>query len=67
MAAPTTIDEAIEQSALGPKRVRVGNTEREQFTPAELLAAKQGTAATTAGNRNHLGLRFMKIIPPGAG
>ena len=67
MTAPTTVSNAIEQNALGPKRVQVGNTSVEQHAVADQIAADQHTKATTAGSKNHLGLRFVQLVPPGAG
>lgn len=67
MTAPTTIPDAIEANALGPKRVQVGNTSVEQHSVDDQIKADQHTKATTAGSKNHLGLRFVQLVPPGAG
>jgi hypothetical protein len=69
MAEPTTTDEAIEQLALGPKSVTVGNQSVTQHSADDLIkldqyqTAKRSAAAGVTG----FGLRFQKIIPPGAG
>lgn len=67
MTKPTTAAEAVTHNALGPKRVRVGKTEVEEFSPEELIKADVHQAAQTAASKNHMGLRFTKIVPPGAG
>lgn len=67
MAAPDNIPDAIEQNALGPKRVQVGNESVEQHSIQEQIDADNHQAAKAAGGRSHFGLRFTKIIPPGGG
>lgn len=69
MSVPEDIDEAIEQSALGPKKVQIGNQSVEQHSIQDLIAADHHVAAkasSSAGVRG-FGLRFQKIIPPGGG
>lgn len=63
----TEISDAIETNATGPRRVRVGNQEVEQHPLKDQIEADNHVAAKTAATRNHLGIRFRKIIPPGAG
>lgn len=69
MAAPTTTEEALEQAALGPKAVTVGNQSVTQQSVDEIIkadryaASKRAAAARTSG----FGLRFSKIVPPGGG
>lgn len=67
MAAPTNIPDAIEQNALGPKRVEVDGEEVEQHSIADQIAADQHLAAASAAAQPHFGLRFTKLVPPGAG
>jgi len=67
MTAPTTVASAIDQNARGPKRVQVGNQSVDQHPIADQIAADQYAKAETASGRNHLGLRFIQIVPPGAG
>ena len=67
MAVPDDIPDAIEQSALGPKRVQVGDQSVEQHSIKDLIAADNHQQSQTAKSRAHMGLRFTKIIPPGAG
>jgi hypothetical protein len=67
MAQPETIADAIEQTAKGPKRVQVSNQSVEQQSIDEQIQADQYLAAKQAAAKPHFGLRFTKIIPPGAG
>ena len=67
MAKPTTAAEAVVYNAIGPKKIRVGKEEIEEFTPAEIITAEHHAAAKVAAGKNHFGLRFNSIIPPGAG
>ena len=67
MAQPTTIEDAIEQNALGPKRVQVANQSVEQQAIADQIKADEYLASKTAAKRPQMGLRFSKIVPPGAG
>ena len=67
MTTPNTVDDAIDQNARGPKRVQVGNQSVEQHPIADQIAADVHAKADTAGGRPHLGLRFIQIVPPGAG
>lgn len=67
MSEPTTPEEAIEQNILGPKRVQIGNQSVEQHDIASQIAGDNHLAAKEAASKTHLGLRFIKIIPPGCG
>ena len=67
MAEPQNITEAIEQAAAKPQRVKVKSTEVEEHDLDQLIRADNHVAAKNAGRRNHQGLRFTKIIPPGCG
>ena len=67
MTVPTTVEEAITENAKGPKRVQLGNQSVEQHSLADQIAADNHAKANAASGKNHLGLRFVKIIPPGAG
>lgn len=67
MAAPETIGDAISLVAVSPKRTKVKGTEVEEHDLDQLIKADNHVAAKTAGNRNHIGLRFSQIVPPGAG
>lgn len=67
MSTPTNAKQAAEQAALGPKRVRVGNQEVEQFSPKELREQAIAEKADSAASKPHFGIRFTKLIPPGGG
>ena len=67
MAQPQTIEDAIEQNALGPKRVQVANQSVEQQVIADQIKADEYLAAKQAAAKSHFGLRFSKIVPHGAG
>jgi len=62
-----TISEAIQEGALGPKKASGDSGSIEQRPISELLEADNRRAAQVAAARNHLGLRFTKLEPPGAG
>lgn len=67
MTTPENIEEAIEQTALGPKRVQVGNQSVDTHAIKDLIDADDFSKAQTAKTRKHLGLRFRKLRPGGAG
>lgn len=67
MSTPETISEAIDENARGPKRVQVGNQSVEAHPIQDQIAADRYAKGESGTSRNHMGLRFMKIIPPGAG
>lgn len=59
--APTTIDEAIEQAALGPKSVTVAGQNTTLPSIDELLKAKEYESAKQAANATSLGVRYQKF------
>ena len=61
------LSDRIEQLALRPKRMTVDGVSIEQPSIQEVVEAQKALDAQTASSRNHQGLRFQKIIPPGAG
>jgi len=65
MAAPTTPEEAIEQTALGPKSATVDGNSVTQHSIDDLIKAadrvKSNTAATA--DRPGMGVRVQKITP----
>lgn len=67
MTTPSTVSNAIDQNARGPKRVQVGSESVEQHPIADQIAADQYAKSQTAAGKNHLGIRFIQIVPPGAG
>lgn len=67
-STPETIEDAIEQVALG--MVASGSESGRQFTNIsidDLIKADQYKAAKTAAAKAHFGLRFTKCVPPGGG
>ena len=67
MADPTNIPEAIAQVALGPKTSEENGRLITEHALGDLIKADNHVAAKAAARKNHMGLRFSKIIPPGAG
>jgi len=67
MADPTNIPEAIAQVALSPKSSEENGRIVTEHRLDQLIKADNHVAAKTAGRKNHMGLRFSKIVPPGAG
>ena len=68
MAAPTDIDEAIAQALLEPAEITDENGRKiRNRTLKELQDARDRETSTAAARQNHMGLRFVKLIPPGAG
>ena len=67
MAQPESIEEAIEQNALGPASVTVAGQTVVQKDIEQQIKADEYLAAKQAAAKPHFGLRFTKIIPPGAG
>ena len=67
MAQPETIEDAIEQNALGPASVTVAGQTVVQKDIDQQIKADQYLAAKIAAARPRFGLRFTKIVPPGAG
>lgn len=67
MAAPTTIEEAILQTAVQAKRVRRDDMEVEQHSLKDLIAAAEYLDSGGAASQPHFGLRMTKLVPPGTG
>lgn len=67
MAQPDNIEDAISLVAKSPKMTKVKGTEIEEHDLGQMIQADNHIASKTAGNRNHMGLRFSQIVPPGAG
>lgn len=67
MTTPSTISNAIDENARNPRRVQVGNQSVETQPIQDQIAADAYGKASTAGSKTHLGLRFVQIVPPGAG
>ena len=68
MAAPTTIDEAILQNALGPASVTNADGQTVVSKDIDQLEQARAALATTgAASKPAFGLRMTKLIPPGGG
>jgi hypothetical protein len=63
MAQPVTIEDAIEQNALGPASVTVAGQTVVQKDIEQQIKADEYLAAKQAAAKPHFGLRFTKIIP----
>lgn len=62
---PTEIEEAIEESALGPKRVTSDGQTTEQHSLQDQIEADRYLSSKRAARRG-LGIRLVKLIPPSA-
>lgn len=63
-----TIDDAYEAAAKGlVKKSSEADRQVEYYGLAELLEAKRQAAADVAAAKPHFGMRFTKLVPPGAG
>ena len=68
MTAPTTIAEQIAATALaGVASSSNGKESASAMSIDDMIKAAAYAASATAATRNHLGLRFRKIIPGGCG
>lgn len=68
MSDPETVEEAIEQVALGMVSRQVENGREIDFLSVdELIKADQHVAGKTAATKPHFGMRMTKCIPPGGG
>ena len=64
---PDDIVDAIEESALGPKKVTGDSGSVEQHPIGDLIEADKYVSGRTAANAGPpFGLRLAKIVPPGA-
>lgn len=69
MTTPTTVEQAIEQNALGPSSVANGSQSVNQHSIADQIEADRYLAAKAAGANGlkGFGLRIQRIKPPGGG
>jgi len=61
-----TISDAVLSAAAGPKRVKGDAGEVEQYGIAELIEAERYQRSKCASVKSNRGLRFSKLVPPGA-
>jgi hypothetical protein len=68
MPDPTTITGAIEQAALdGVQRIVADGVAVDAMDIEKQIKADQHVSGRKAAGKNHFGLRFVKLSPPGAG
>lgn len=60
------LDETIRQNVQGPAKVAGDAGSVEQHKPSEQVAADRYLASKEATKSKRRGLRFNKIVPPGA-
>lgn len=60
------LSQEIRDAAAGPQQVTVDGQTVQQRPLAELVEADRYLASKTAAAKNHRGLRFTKLVPPGA-
>ena len=67
-ATPTTIEEAIETTALGMTNSETENGRSMTSIPIkDLIEADRYLASKRASSKAHFGMRMTKAIPPGGG
>jgi hypothetical protein len=66
VADDTTIEDAIRQNAAGPAKASGDQGSFEQHSIADQIAADRYLASKQAAKLPHRGLRFTRIVPPGA-
>jgi hypothetical protein len=67
MAAPQTIDEAIDRNAKGPASVTVAGTTVVQKDVAQQIEADKYLSGKRAQRRSHFGMAIRQIVPGGTG
>ncbi len=65
MAEPT-LEETIEQNAKGPRKVSGDTGSVEQHSIQDQIAADEYVSGKTAA-RTKLGIKHVKLVPPGGG
>lgn len=61
-----TITDAIRTNAAGPVKASGDSISVEQHSIQDQIAADRYLASKAAANKPHRGMRFTRIIPPGA-
>ncbi len=61
-----TLDKTIQENAKGPKRAKGDSGEMEQHSLTEQIEADRYLASKRAARSKKAGLRFAKLVPPGA-
>ena len=60
-----SIEDTLDAAATKPKKVSGDAGSVEMPSVPELIQLADRTAAKTGGAKNHLGLRFVKLVPSG--
>lgn len=60
------LDQAIMDNAAGPAKASVDGQSVEQHSLRDLIEADRYLASKAAAQRNDRGIRFSRIVPPGA-
>lgn len=64
---PPELEDVIREVAAGPKSVTVDGTNVQAHSIKELIEADQHLAGKSgAASTRHRGIRFSKLVPPGA-
>lgn len=63
---PDELDNTIRENAQGPAKVTGDAGSVEQHKPSEQVAADRYLASKEAAKSKRRGLRFNKLVPPGA-
>lgn len=63
---PDAIKTEIETAATEPLKVKAGETEVDARPITEVIAADRYLDSSGAAEKKHRGLRFTKLVPPGA-
>ena len=66
MSDPTPTEQAIENSALGPKKAQGDAGSVEQHSLPDQIAADRYLASKRAMQSRTKGLQLTKLVPPGA-
>jgi hypothetical protein len=66
MANPSDLEAAIETAAENPQSANVDGVSVTQRSISELIEADKYLEAKKAARRKNRGLRYTKIVPPGA-
>lgn len=61
-----TIADAIRENAAGPAKASGDSMTVEQHSIQDQIAADRYLASKAAANKPHRGMRFTRIVPPGA-
>lgn len=63
---PADLSETVTDAAEGPRKASGDAGSYESHSLPDLIKADQYTKASTGAEKPHRGLRFTKLIPPGA-